>query len=42
MKTELNFVEYRPTGARFDAITYAILKEDWQTGTTTPVNWHDE
>jgi RimJ/RimL family protein N-acetyltransferase len=30
------------TGARFDAITYAILKEDWQNGTTTPVNWHDE
>ena len=30
------------TGARFDSITYAILKEDWQNGTTTPVNWHDE
>ncbi|MFZ5952851.1 MAG: GNAT family N-acetyltransferase [Candidatus Rifleibacteriota bacterium] len=29
-------------GQRFDAITYAVLKEDWQSGTTTPVNWHDE
>lgn len=29
-------------GRRFDAITYAILKEDWLNDTTTPVNWHDE
>jgi len=41
---EAHYRKCRPdsTGARFDAITYAILKEDWQNGTKTPVNWHDE
>ncbi|EKD81825.1 MAG: GCN5-related N-acetyltransferase [uncultured bacterium] len=30
------------SGKKFDATTYAILKEDWQNGITTPVNWDDE
>ena len=25
-----------------DSVGYAILRRDWQTGTTTPVNWADE
>ena len=24
-----------------DSIGYAILRRDWETGTTTPVNWAD-
>lgn len=40
-------VHYRsawPTldGARFDTIGYAILRQDWQSGTTTAVAWDDE
>ncbi|MBC8170770.1 MAG: GNAT family N-acetyltransferase [Anaerolineae bacterium] len=26
----------------YDGILYGLLRQDWQTGTTTPVNWHDE
>lgn len=29
-------------GAYFDTIGYAILREDWQSGTTTSVAWNDE
>lgn len=29
-------------GQKFDAITYAILKQDWINKTETPVNWDDE
>jgi RimJ/RimL family protein N-acetyltransferase len=29
-------------GGPHDSIGYAILRRDWQTGTTTPVNWADE
>ena len=29
-------------GEFHDAITYALLKEDWERGTTTPVPWNDE
>ena len=29
-------------GARFDTIGYGILRQDWQTGTTTTVAWDDE
>lgn len=29
-------------GARFDTIGYAILRQDWQSGTTTAVAWDDE
>lgn len=29
-----------PEGPR-DSIGYAILRRDWETGTTTPVNWAD-
>jgi hypothetical protein len=25
-----------------DSVGYAILRRDWQTGTTTAVNWADE
>lgn len=29
-------------GQRYGTVGYAILKRDWVTGTTTPVDWHDE
>jgi RimJ/RimL family protein N-acetyltransferase len=29
-------------GTVHDAIGYAILRRDWQAGTTTPVHWDDE
>ncbi|HEY0603692.1 MAG TPA: GNAT family N-acetyltransferase [Herpetosiphonaceae bacterium] len=29
-------------GARFDTIGYAILRQDWQSGTSTAVAWDDE
>lgn len=29
-------------GDLFDTVKYGILREDWETGTTTPVNWDDE
>lgn len=29
-------------GNYFDTVKYGILREDWKTGTTTPVNWDDE
>jgi RimJ/RimL family protein N-acetyltransferase len=28
-------------GHPYDAIGYAILRHDWESGTTTPVNWSD-
>jgi RimJ/RimL family protein N-acetyltransferase len=28
-------------GSKVDAITYGILREDWQSKTITPVNWND-
>lgn len=33
---------YRKSWDGFDAIHYGILREDWQSGNVTPVNWHDE
>lgn len=27
---------------RIDGIGYAMLRQDWESGTTTPVNWNDE
>lgn len=30
------------TGACHDSVMYGILREDWETGKTTPVNWNDE
>lgn len=29
-------------GRMLDAIGYAILRDDWRDGTTTPVDWDDE
>lgn len=29
-------------GAPLDGIGYAMLRDDWQQGTTTPVNWDDQ
>jgi RimJ/RimL family protein N-acetyltransferase len=29
-------------GPRYDSIGYTILRQDWQSGTPTPVNWNDE
>jgi RimJ/RimL family protein N-acetyltransferase len=29
-------------GARFDTVKYGILREDWISGTMTPVSWNDE
>lgn len=29
-------------GERFDTVKYGILREDWISGTTTPVVWSDE
>ncbi|MFG1696294.1 GNAT family N-acetyltransferase [Nonomuraea sp. NPDC049309] len=31
-----------PDGSVHDCIAYAILRRDWETGTTTPVAWDDE
>jgi RimJ/RimL family protein N-acetyltransferase len=31
-----------PDGAVYDAVGYAILRRDWLSGTTTPVDWDDE
>ena len=28
-------------GRVFDGIGYAILRRDWETGTTTPIDWSD-
>lgn len=33
---------YRKAWDGYDTIQYAILREDWETGTVTPVNWDDE
>jgi RimJ/RimL family protein N-acetyltransferase len=30
------------TGKFYDTVKYGILREDWETGRTTPVNWNDE
>ena len=29
------------SGPRYDSIGYAILRDDWASGATTPVNWED-
>lgn len=29
-------------GESFDTVKYGILREDWASGKTTPVNWNDE
>lgn len=29
-------------GRRYDGIGYVILREDWERGSITPVNWDDE
>ncbi len=29
-------------GAYYDSIGYTSLRQDWQSGTLTPVNWNDE
>ncbi len=31
-----------PGGTVYDAVGYAILRTDWQAGTTTPPDWDDE
>ena len=31
-----------PSGAFYDTVKYGILREDWETAKTTPVNWNDE
>ena len=33
---------YRKAWDGHDTIQYAILREDWQSGTVSPVNWDDE
>lgn len=30
------------TGEKFDTVKYGILRDDWLTGKSTPVNWNDE
>lgn len=30
------------SGAYVDGVGYAILREDWESGTSTPVRWEDE
>ena len=30
------------SGVSVDGIGYAMLREDWERGTTTPVNWDDQ
>jgi RimJ/RimL family protein N-acetyltransferase len=40
---EAHYREAWPTGNHpYDALGYAILRHDWENGTTTPVNWSDE
>jgi RimJ/RimL family protein N-acetyltransferase len=29
-------------GERFDTVNYGILREDWDSGTLTPVPWNDD
>lgn len=29
-------------GKRFDTVQYAIIREDWQSGKLTPVDWNDQ
>ncbi|MDX3310949.1 GNAT family N-acetyltransferase [Streptomyces sp. NPDC054884] len=29
-------------GRRYDSVGYATLRRDWETGTVTPTDWHDE
>jgi RimJ/RimL family protein N-acetyltransferase len=29
-------------GRSFDTVKYGILREDWMSGTITPVPWNDE
>lgn len=31
-----------PDGTIYDAVSYAILRTDWQAGTITPPDWDDE
>ena len=33
---------YRQAWKGFDAIHYSCLRQDWESGTVTPVNWDDE
>jgi RimJ/RimL family protein N-acetyltransferase len=33
---------YRQAWQGHDAIHYGLLRQDWETGQSTPVNWHDE
>jgi len=33
---------YRQAWQGHDAIHYSILRQDWVSGQSTPVNWHDE
>jgi RimJ/RimL family protein N-acetyltransferase len=30
------------SGVFYDTVKYGILREDWESGRTTPVNWNDE
>lgn len=30
------------TGEKFDTVKYGILRDDWLSGKSTPVNWNDE
>ncbi len=30
------------TGEKFDTVKYGILRDDWLTGKSTPVDWNDE
>lgn len=40
---ECHYRDAWPAGDRvYDSVGYAILRRDWETGTTTPVNWADE
>jgi RimJ/RimL family protein N-acetyltransferase len=34
--------DWRIAGHRYDALQYAILREDWETQTVTPVAWDNE
>lgn len=33
---------YRQAWQGHDAIQYSLLRQDWESGQSTPVNWHDE
>lgn len=36
-------LDFPAANGRFmDKVGYAILRDDWQTRTVTPVRWHDE